>query len=357
MSGAPLVGPVHVRHHRPSRHTDLDDATNRILREALPGGAYPAWDVWLIEDPADDARFRVCYRVHHGVLDGVGAANVGLALLADRAVLGPRPHHPALPTPRGALATVAGVALSRRRVPHWAELPTERPPNGHFLFRDVPEQLARTLAEAYGTSVNDVSLAALAQALRAWRLSSTAAEKCPDILVLVPMTLRDDRQAYAVGDHFTTMRLRLPCSAGTFGEALRRVHHQTGNWRRTRARDGARLAIKALPRRFVGQLCDSMAVATTAPVTVSSISLPTAFTCHGASLHAAAMLSSLHRGSPTYVSLTRAAGIIRCALHHAESLRDPSTITRWWEQEIRKAWASQTARASRNDTLRSAGPE
>jgi hypothetical protein len=92
-------------------------------------------------------------------------------------------------------------------------------------------------------------------------------------------------------------------------------------------------------------------------VTVSSLSLPTAFTCHGASLHAAAMLSSLHRGGPTYVSLTRAAGVIRCALHHAESLRDPSTITRRWEQEIRRAWASQTAGASRSDTPRSAGPE
>jgi hypothetical protein len=184
LSGAPLAGPVHVRHHRPSRLMDLDEATNRILREALPGGAHPAWDVWLLEDPTDDGRFRVCCRVHHGLLDGVGAANVALALLADQGVLGPCPHRPALPTPRGALATAAGVALSRRRVRHWAELPTERSPNGHFPFRDVPEQLARTLAEAYGTSVNDVSLAAPALALRGWRLSSADPEECPDMPVL-----------------------------------------------------------------------------------------------------------------------------------------------------------------------------
>ncbi|MGI5479261.1 wax ester/triacylglycerol synthase domain-containing protein [Streptomyces lavendofoliae] len=336
-SEAPPAGSVHVRHHRSSHAQDMEDATNRVLREPLPGGVHPAWDMWLLDDPADGASFRVCYRVHHGLLDGVGAANVALTLLADRAVPGPRAHHPAFPTPRGALAAATGVALSRRSAQHWAELPTRRPPHGHFLFRDVPERMARTLAMTYGTSVNDVGLAALAQALRAWRLSPATTGTCPDLPVLVPMTLRNDLQTCAVGNHFTTMRLRLPCSAGTFDEALRRVHRRTSTWRRTRARDSARLAFGVLPGRFAGRLCDRMAAATSAPVTVSSITLPATFTCHGAPLRAAALLSSLHRGSPTYVSLTRAAGVIRCALHHAPSLRDPSTITQHWEQAVHKA--------------------
>ncbi|MGW8065174.1 wax ester/triacylglycerol synthase domain-containing protein [Streptomyces ziwulingensis] len=326
----PLGPDPHVRHHVLARHADLHMVTGDLLRLPLPDGPHPPWAVWIVTD-AHHQRFRVCYRVHHGLQDGASAAHTALTLIADQHTPGPHPYQPARPTLVGALLTVRGFLGNLRHERHWPRLPVQLPNSIDWVYEELPEERLRRLGNAWNATVNDVCLAAIAQAMREWRASSRS---CPDLPVIMPMTLRQKHEPYAAGNRITAQRLLLPCSAASFGEALHAVRRQTDALRIHRARDAARWAMAALPRRLGEQSCTRMLDAQAAPVTTSSITLPQTPTCHGVPLHGASMLNTPHTGCPTYISFTRAAGTVRCTAIHGSSLTDMPSITRAWARVI-----------------------
>jgi hypothetical protein len=177
------------------------------------------WDVSTVEGYSE-TEFALVLRVHHALADGAAVAALS-ALLAEageqQAVLRlPAPSRAGLPHRVRAAVPAVGPALAfllDRRRP-W------RPPladsQGH---RQVIRMWAGTtterLAEAgcrTGASYNDVFLAALSGALRAWlpELGAEPSGRGP-VRALVPVSLRHGPRRGALGNHYTATHIDLPC--------------------------------------------------------------------------------------------------------------------------------------------------
>ncbi|MFE7837067.1 wax ester/triacylglycerol synthase domain-containing protein [Streptomyces sp. NPDC057474] len=313
---------------------DLDAATSEMLHRPLPSAPHPPWDMCLLEDPAR-RHFRICYRVHHGIQDGVGAAHAVLALLGDQATAGPHPHRPAAPTPKGALLAGRGFWHTMRPKRHWAAL--YAPPSHHirWIYQDVPEARVREVAASHGVTTNDVCLAAFAQALRQWhRTHSALDEPCPNMHALMPMSLRQEHERHALGNHLAGHRVTLPCSAPDLDQAVHHVHRQTDAVRVTRARDAFRLAMRILPPWLGEHASNAFTAKRSTPIVVTSVALPAPMTCLGTQLRAASMFGSLYNERLCYVSFTRAVGIIRCGMLYDSALPHAATLPRLWSAAL-----------------------
>ncbi|MFD9277851.1 wax ester/triacylglycerol synthase domain-containing protein [Streptomyces mirabilis] len=215
---------VHIRFHTglPALE-DLDAATNEVLFRPLPDGPHPPWDVRLLSGQ-DTGRFRLCYRIHHAIQDGVGAAYTVLALFSDTEAVGPHLHRAALPTAAGALRVLREFLLTSRHKRHWPELRAAPSRRWLWAYQDVSAVRVRSVADAYGASVNETCLAALAQAFRRWRHGNEHdGPTCPDLPALVPMSTRLAQERLAPGNRLVSHRLSLPCSAEELDEAVNRV--------------------------------------------------------------------------------------------------------------------------------------
>ncbi|WP_234393102.1 hypothetical protein [Streptomyces pactum] len=184
-------------------------------------------------------------------------------------------------------------------------------------------------------TVNDVCLAALAQALQHWRTTYLEpTPRCPDVHALVPLSLRQDHERHAPGNRVTGLRLTLPSSAPDFGQALHSVHRQTRRVRATRQRDVSRVALRLMPSRL-GEMTGKVITAkATCPLIASTIGLPATFTCQGAHLYAASMFNDLYDERLSYISFTRAAGIIRCGMFYDSALPGARAIPEFWSANL-----------------------
>nr|WP_190064006.1 wax ester/triacylglycerol synthase domain-containing protein [Streptomyces griseocarneus] len=317
---------------------ELDDATNDLLHHALPPEGRPQWDVWLLA-AAGTGGFRLAFRIHHAIQDGVGAAHSVLSLLADTATQGPHPHRASRPTPSGMLRAGWDVVRALRPERRWPELQAAAPVGrSRWTYADVAAPRLRDLADAHGASVNDVCLAALAMALRSWRLERAAAAgegACPDLPTLVPMSTRQAHERHAPGNRVVAHRLLLPCSEERLREAVTRVHRQTVVVRRSHRRDAARAALdKPLLPGLADWTVHAMGNPRTIPLSASSISFPAAFSCFGARLTAASMFYNVQENLPTYVSFTRTPTTVRCALMYDESLAHTASLPHHWRRAL-----------------------
>ncbi|MFI9202228.1 wax ester/triacylglycerol synthase domain-containing protein [Streptomyces sp. NPDC053048] len=345
-AGGDALDPAVHFHHRPALtgQRGLDAATGQLLHQQLPDAPHPRWDVWLLtpaETPAGDTSgtFRICFRIHHAVQDGVGAAYSVLALLADTATEGPRLHPARRPTVAGMLSAGRDVLRSLRPEGKWPGLQAESTGRSSWTYQDVAASHLRSLADAHGASVNDVCLAALAVALRSWRDEQPAHPRpCPDLPVLIPMSTRQPHERHTPGNRVAAHRLLLPCSEEGFGEAVGRVNRQTAAVRDTRRRDAARAA---LARPLVPRLADwtvrTMGNRRSVPLGASSVTFPQAFSCFGARLTAASMFYNMQENVPTYLSLTRTPDTVRCALMYDAALARTATIPGHWKQALEEA--------------------
>ncbi|MEU1378206.1 wax ester/triacylglycerol synthase domain-containing protein [Streptomyces triculaminicus] len=321
-----LNGPGHV-----------DEAANDLLHQPLPPEGRPQWDLWLLAG-SEPEGFRLCFRVHHAIQDGVGAAHSALALLADSATRGPHPHQASRPTPSGMLRAGRDVARALRPERRWPELQAAPTGRSRWTYADVSATRLRDLADAHGASVNDVCLAALAMALRTWRherTASTGAGTCPDLPTLVPMSTRQAHELHTPGNRTVAHRLLLPCSEERLRDAVARVHRQTAVVRRDRRRDAARAA---LDRPLVPALADwtvrAMGNPRTTPLSTSSITFPATFSCFGARLAAASMFYNVQENLPTYVSFTRTPTTVRCALMRDDALARTAPLPHLWRRAL-----------------------
>ncbi|MBB5933964.1 hypothetical protein [Streptomyces zagrosensis] len=345
---------------------ELAAATNALLRQPLPGADHPPWDLWLLAETTESTesaaitksaententsttstasgaidgdgvvvgRFRLCLRVHHAVQDGVGAAYTALALLGDATVAGP-PLYPARrPTPAGVLRGASDAVRQLRPYRSWPTLRVPPARRTAWTSQDVPVRDVRRLADAWGISVNDVCLAGLAQAVRAWRLADAAsASGCPDLPILVAMSTRGPGEQYVPGNHVVGYRLVLPSGTARFADAAARVRRQTDAVRRTRTRDARRVVMQNVPHR-VGEWAMGF-VKNAVPIGASSVTLADEVTCLGAPLTGASMFYDVHDALLAYVSFTRAGGVIRCGVVYDEALPNAAHLPHHWREVI-----------------------
>jgi diacylglycerol O-acyltransferase / wax synthase len=224
--------------------TDLAEAIEAALSAPLDRSR-PLWELWVCDRLAD-GRLGLVGKVHHCMVDGLAAVELG-ALLLD-----PSPDPPdrdadewtpeRAPGPlellaRGArdrlrgglelarvparLATAPGRALAdtRRMVSALVHIgPPARPhgvlnepisPLRHLgtVMRDLDE--LRAIKTRFGVSLNDVLLAACAGGMRRFLLGR--GELPEPLKAMVPVNVRDDGGADALGNRISFLFIALPC--------------------------------------------------------------------------------------------------------------------------------------------------
>jgi diacylglycerol O-acyltransferase len=165
----------------------------------------PPWEIWLVEGLAD-GKWALVFKVHHCMVDGiagVGLLTVVLDLVADAALATPEPWSPKAEPPGAAkvldawagladdvlgaartvpgsivhpiraLQTVAAMVTGARRFTErltpTRSLSIEGPVGPHRVWAHASAALAevKTIRSAFGGTVNDVVLAAVAGGYRA----------------------------------------------------------------------------------------------------------------------------------------------------------------------------------------------
>ncbi len=330
-----------VRLPRPAGRAELCGLVGDLMSRSLPPDR-PLWEMVVVEGLPGD-RTALVFRVHHALLDGVSGAELLAAFLdlSPRArPVAPLPvassTPPPLPGPvdllrqavgglvRQPASTLAaahrvveaglGLAARNRRLGESGESPPPSPfaaPRTPFngtvgalrLYATADLSLAevKTVAEAFGTTVNDVVLACVAGGLRRYLLQRR--EPVPDALVaMVPISVRARGGGAAaevgpLGNRISAMFVGLPTGLFHPVERLLAVSH---------AARGAKEQAAVLGGEIVMQVADAVPYALStrvvrwlsawrvydrarppANVTVSNVSgPPQTLWCAGSRVHA-----------------------------------------------------------------------
>jgi diacylglycerol O-acyltransferase / wax synthase len=223
----------------------------------------PLWELNLVEGFAED-RFAIVYKTHHAMADGISAVDIGMLLFDvepnEKPAEGEAPWQPA-PTPsRPRLLAHAGLGIggALARLGRWLRRAVRRPgqarrraADGLAGLREVTWNLARPaprvplnreigggrslhwstfdlggfkhVKNALGGTVNDVSLAVTAGALRRWLLEREVPVEGLELKALVPVSIRTENEHGELGNKLTAMRGPLPVGIADPVDRLSRV--------------------------------------------------------------------------------------------------------------------------------------
>jgi diacylglycerol O-acyltransferase len=238
-----------VRLPAPGSDEQFRETVGEILTPPLDRSR-PLWELWVVEGLADD-RFALIYKTHHAMADGISAVDIGVLLAdfedPDLSLLQQQPWQPqpepspadfsfrkrksieeivirvlcwlqnagtapsrawrrfrlgmaglkevALALAKPAPTTPFNVAIGPQRALHWTTC-------GLSDFRQI--------CQAFGGTVNDVSLAVTAGALRRWLLERNVEVSSLEMQALVPVSIREDSEHGRLGNRLTAMRGPLP---------------------------------------------------------------------------------------------------------------------------------------------------
>lgn len=219
----------HLRHlalPRPGRIRELLAMVSRLHGNLMDRNR-PLWEAYLIEG-LPEGRFATYIKIHHALVDGVSGARImaqALSLTAEenKPPLWAQQYEPQSSSKRsapGLLAQLANAARAGREIlpgigsglldllhlgqgDDAAALPFQAPPtpfnveiSGSRRFAAQSYSLARfkRLGEAAGATVNDVTLAICAGALRKYLQAQTALPRKP-LIAMVPVSLRGETDA------------------------------------------------------------------------------------------------------------------------------------------------------------------
>ncbi len=212
--------------------------------------AKPLWELILVEGFADD-RFAVVYKTHHAMADGISAVDIGMLLFDVEPNAEPArdeaPWSPARTPTRLGLAWRAGsgIVATLARLGRWLRRALAQPRRARKRASDglaglweVTRNLARPapkvpfnteigarrsfhwanfdladfkrVKNALGGTVNDVTLAVVAGALRRWLVERDVAVDGLELKALVPVSIRTENEHGELGNKLTAMRGPLP---------------------------------------------------------------------------------------------------------------------------------------------------
>jgi diacylglycerol O-acyltransferase / wax synthase len=248
------------RHVIAAESADLDEIVEECMSRQLDRDR-PLWEIRVAERIAD-GRMAVVGKAHHCMVDGVAAVELA-SLLLD-----PTPEAPQessedwRPDPApGTIARLADSASEKARVPLelarfttrllvsprrlsklWNQAglaggmvgralrPATRVPplNEPISRRRRLVRVERPLADLqqvkrrFGTTLNDVYLAAAAGAIR--RLLIERGQDPVPLKSMVPVSVREDGELEELGNRISFMFVELPCNEPDPERRLRRVH-------------------------------------------------------------------------------------------------------------------------------------
>ncbi|QKZ17006.1 wax ester/triacylglycerol synthase family O-acyltransferase [Streptomyces chartreusis] len=223
---APDFDPLdHVRLHAPT--ADFQAVAGRLMERPLERGR-PPWEAHVL--PGEDGvSFAVLFKFHHALADGLRALTLAAAVLdpMDLPARKPRPEEPSrrrLPDVRrlpglvrGALSDVgraldigASVAVSTLAVRSSLALTAE--PSGTRRTAGVVVDIddVHLIRKAVGGTVNDVTIAVVAGALRRWLDERGDGSEGVAPRALIPVSKRRPRTAHPQGNRLSGYLIRLP---------------------------------------------------------------------------------------------------------------------------------------------------
>jgi diacylglycerol O-acyltransferase / wax synthase len=210
----------------------------------------PLWELILVEGFADE-RFAIVYKTHHAMADGISAVDIGMLLFDVEPKREPAREEaewaPARTPSRAALIGRAGsgIVATLARLGRWLRRALDEPGRARRRAADglaglweVTWNLARPaprvpfntgigprrsmcwanfdlagfkhVKNALGGTVNDVTLAVVAGALRRWLLEREVAVDGLELKALVPVSIRTENEHGELGNKLTAMRGPLP---------------------------------------------------------------------------------------------------------------------------------------------------
>ena len=242
----------------------------------------PLWEMWICQEPEDN-RFALIGKAHHCMVDGIAAVELGSLLLdtspearlAARRSPGARSPSPAasgcwcagcgtcwrprralLRAPvrvatspaRAARSVAGGAARVTRAVGHSllsgapsSALNRSLSPLRRLAWAERPLEDLSRIKQAYGTTINDVMLAAVAGGMRTYLAEH--GEEPVALKAMVPVSVRSDDDV--LGNHISFVFAELPCDIPDPLSRLYRVHDTMSSRKQHREPEGADLALKA----------------------------------------------------------------------------------------------------------------
>ena len=220
----------------PGSLRQLNDLVARIVSRPLDR-RHPLWEVYLVEG-VEGNRFALLTKTHQAMVDGITAVDIGEVILEETAdvrvapattwrpapgpsnvelvagAVGDAVVHPtsmldvmrgSLGTARQAIGDVAATVVHAARGREESPLTVEVGQQRRFATLDLRLDDLREVRKARGGTINDVALAVIAGALRAWLLSrGTSVTHETVVRALVPMSVTsdDERVAASLVDAF-----------------------------------------------------------------------------------------------------------------------------------------------------------
>jgi len=229
----------------------------------------PLWQVVLVEG-VDGGRIAVVFKVHHAAMDGGRAVSLLLGCLFDHSTeesaaeapeehptpervptlawfaadtarsLAAKPYH-ALRAIGDVAATILDGVFARGGDSSGARLfeaPATRfngalTPHRSVGLADVPFDDVQLIKRAFGTTVNDVVLAASCAALRSWLLAHGGLPDRP-LVANVPVAVRSHDDD--TGNRVSMILVHLPVQTGDPLERLAAIHDETARAKRQHGR-------------------------------------------------------------------------------------------------------------------------
>ncbi|HST63919.1 MAG TPA: wax ester/triacylglycerol synthase family O-acyltransferase [Mycobacteriales bacterium] len=242
----------HVRRSalpRPGSDSQLRELVSRLMSRRLDRNR-PLWEMYLVEG-LEGGRIAVITKTHHAMVDGISAVDIGQVILDvtptprdvpdDLWMPAPAPNMIGLvadavtelvrrPTAvvdtvrmgvldaRSTVTKLAGAVGGLAAAARVAAKPAPASPMNVTIGEQRRFGVARTdlddykrVRKAHGGTVNDVVLATVAGALRAWLLSrGEAVTASTTMRALVPVSVRTDEQRGSGGNRVSSYLVDLP---------------------------------------------------------------------------------------------------------------------------------------------------
>jgi diacylglycerol O-acyltransferase / wax synthase len=255
----------HLRHSAlppPGSEEQLRRMVGRIFSQQLDRSK-PLWELWLVQG-LTRKRFALLTKTHHAVVDGVSGVDIATVLFDLQPVPEPaEPEESWIPGPEPSAAAMvargveelakAPIGLARRvegAVEHpertlarvgealegigelgWAlanpapDVPLNQPIGSHRRFEWVRCDLAqfKRVKNIVGGTVNDVVLAVVSGALRAWLHGRGVRTEGLELRAQVPVSIRAADERGKLGNRLVAMRAPLPVYIEDPVARLRRV--------------------------------------------------------------------------------------------------------------------------------------
>jgi WS/DGAT/MGAT family acyltransferase len=242
----------------------------------------PLWELWIC-DGEEPGRCAIVGKLHHCMVDGIAAVELGTLLLdptpdssnwdpegwnaraepGDDGILrGVRelagrqlgllqspvqmlgsPLRAAQQTALGAVGVARAIGHSVMGAPE-SVLNGPLSPMRSMSWLERPLNDLRVIKRAYGTTVNDVMLAAVAGAIRAYLIAR--GEQPVALKAMVPVSMRGAEDE--LGNRISFVFCPLPCDEPDALSRLYRVHIAMSTRKRHREPEGTDLALKAAER-------------------------------------------------------------------------------------------------------------